>query len=217
MQETKPAESTQQIDLTNYVPKSDYDKLQAETSETKKGLASLKDQLLDKDYLEFLESRKNPQSMQTQKPITQADIRNMDTASLVKLVNDTVLATMNQALTPVFQAVNTRLTNMEAGQEVNKVAGDYEDFNDYRDDVAAILEKAPNDITIEQAYLMAKASRAPEAPAPSNVRQPARSERPGTIIPLSGDTVKTFKSSEEAANAAAAEVLARHGIQGDTI
>lgn len=217
MPEQKTEESTSSIDLNNYIPKSEYEKLQAETAETRKGLESLKSQLLDKDYLDFLDSKRHASPSANTQGVTTADIRNMDTASLVKLVNDTVLATMNNALTPVFQAVNTRLTNMEAGQEASNVAATYDDFVDYRDDVAAILEKSPNDITIEQAYLMAKATRAPEAAPTASVQQPQRSERPGTIIPLSGDTVKTFKTSEAAAMAAASEVLARHGIQGDSI
>ena len=208
------------IDLTNYVPKSEFDKVQADASEAKKGLESLKSQLLDADYLSYLENKR--QNSQTQaKPVSDLsniNIKNVDMQGLINLIEQHSLAKIQQVVGPQIQNLYGRLTDVQAVLELDNVRSRYDDFDEYQQDITNILERAQNDITIEQAYLQAKGLNPNKVQAQQpETRQPQRSERPGTVVPLDGETVRVFKNAEEASMAAATEVLARHGLSGDTI
>lgn len=217
MSETK---EENKIDLNNYVPKSEFDKVQAQASDAAKGMESLKSQLLDKDYLDYLEARNAGGRQQQAAPaVTKTDIKNLDMAGLVDLINKHSVAAIESIVGPHIQRINGQLTNVEAVLEAEQVSAKYDDFFDFKDSIEKILQTSQNTLTIEQAYLMAKAA-APNEPEGKGEEKPQRSprgERPGTIVPLDEDTVKTFKTPEAAALAAANEVLARHGMSGDSI
>lgn len=212
------------VDLTNYVPKGEFEKIQAQANESAKGLESLKNQLLDKDYLEYLEARKSGNQQrqpQQQQALNKIDIKNLDMDSLVKLIQEHSLAVVSQAVGPQLQNLRGALTDVQAVLELDQVRGRYDDFDDYAKDVTSILERTQNDLTIEQAYLMVK-GQSPAKDIDSGNNQQiknagSRNERPGSVVPLDGDTIKVFKNSNDAAQAAAAEVLARHGLSGDQI
>lgn len=213
------------IDLTNYVPKTEFDKIQAQASASQQGLETLKSQLLDRDYLDYLEARKNGNQRPAapQSALTNVDLKNLDMAGLVELIQKHTLAVVTQSVGPKLHAMRGTLTDVQAFIELDQVRGKYEDFDTYSKDVTSILERTQNDLTIEQAYLMAKA-QAPLADAGEDKTGAAkptgagsRSERPTNVIPLDGETVKTFKDANAAGQAAASEVLARHGLSGDTL
>jgi hypothetical protein len=218
--EQKQAGDNPGIDLTNYVPKGEFEKLQADASEARKGLESLKSQLLDADYLSYLESKRQnsqPQAKPTS-DLSNINLKNLDMQGLINLINQHSLNAIQQVVGPQIQALHGRLTDVQAVLELDNVRSRYEDFDDYQQDIVGILERAQNDLSIEQAYLQAKGINPNKAQVESaQTVQPARSERPGTFVPLDGETIKTFKNSDEAARAAASEVLARHGLSGDTI
>lgn len=220
----EPAPAPAAIDLNNYVPKSDFERLQTQAADATKGLETLKNQLLDKDYLDFLEAKRSgnnrPSGLQAGTPnLENVDLKNLDMKGLVQLIQQHSLAVVTQAVGPQLQKLTGAITDVQAVLELDQARQKYEDFDDFSKDVTAILEHANNDLTIEQAYLMARAQKPPAAPDAGKppAKAPGQSERPGSVVPLEGETVKTFKSPEAASQAALSEVMARHGLSGDSI
>lgn len=198
------------------VPKTEVTKVQNQLQETTKSLDAMRNQLLDPSYLEFLESKKIAPVARTNTP-TNLNLANMSIDDLRKVIAEQTAEAVKNVVSPLF----VRINDIQAKQELDDVKSRYPDFADYQDKVVAILDANPkSDITIEQALLIAKGGSQKEAPAKTEVKDlkiPTSVEKPGTTVPLSGDTLKTFKNGAEAGNAAWKEVAAKHGLQGDTI
>lgn len=196
------------------VPKTDFDRLQSEATEARQGMKALQTQLLSPDYLDYLESRKAPKAP----PAGQAD---PNAAPIAAMTLAQLTAHIDQRTQQTFNGTNQRLSNVEARLELEFVRETYKDFDQVRDKVAELLQQPGNDLSIEQAYLIVKAKNPTAAPAPSDKTPapaaPKGGEKPGTILPVDGDSAKTFKNAKEAGNAAWSEVATKWGISGDRL
>lgn len=209
---------------TPTVPKADFDRLQAQVAEGNRTLENLRSELTSPEYIEYRASKNRPPAPATNngQPVT---LGNMSLEQLQQMMVQSVGATVQTVLKPILE----RIDNLDAQQELDIVMRKYEDFEDVRDQVANILNTAKNELTIEQAYLMAKAQQpageenqqqAPAAGqkgAPAGRPAPQGNERPSSNVPVEGDTIKKYKDANDAGQAAWNEVAARHGLQGDKI
>ena len=86
--------------------------------------------------------------------------------------------------------------------ELQEVVKSHDDFEDYRDTVREILESSPTPLTIEQAYLIAKAGKATpaeETDADKTKKAKSGTEKPGGGLPRDSITPKTFGKDKNAA------------------
>ena len=197
------------------VSKQEFDRLAAQAAEKDRSLESLKNQLLDPEYISFLES-KNQAKARTTMPNAAVNLSGLNLDQLRQLIREEGEAVVKQAIAPIAG----RLTEVSATLEANAVRAKYADFNDYAADVVAILEKS--DVTIEQAYEIAKGKKVVNADTSAKKedakpKEPTKSEKPGNTVPLEGDTITKFKNETEAGMAAWAAIAKKHGISGDTI
>lgn len=199
------------------VPKSDFERVKNQADESARNLDVLRSQLTDPDYIAYRESKNAPKpaAPATHTPL---NLNNMTLEQLQGLIAEGVSLSVKQIVSPLY----ARLDNVAAQQELDLVARKYEDFDTYRDQTANILKNTPNELTIEQAYLMAKAST-PAAPAegtpatPAAPKTPAGNERPSSNVPVDGDSLKKFKNPQEAGNAAWQSIAEKYQLSGDTI
>lgn len=190
---TEPNKPTEeQKDL---IPKAELETLKTTYEQTvsdlKRQVEETKSQLLDSNYLEYLDAKKNPKKVEGNDEVK--DLRKQ-------------LAEMRAAMSEVA-----------AAQELDQVMKAHPDFNDVRKDVQKILEESKTELTIEQAYFIAKGVK----PAPEQKKEEKKTdfgnEKPSGIYPVDGDSEKKFKNENDAAQAAANEVLAKYGISGGVI
>lgn len=208
--QTNPNEGEKQAkDLSNYIPKTDFEKVTKEKDSTIANLSSsLRDsqeKLTSPEYIEFLESRSKTRDVK----VTKEDLKGAQMPDKVIELIEGLQTTFNQR----FSSVETFNANVAAWIEAQEVSSKYKDFDEYRDQVAALLEKPGVNLTIEQAYKIVKSDKTPaseETPKPSG-------ERPGGRLPQNDTTVRKFKTSDDAGQAAWDEVAKKHGITGDTI
>ena len=208
--------------------KAEVDSLNAKNADLTKSLDQLKGQLLDTDYLSYLEAKKAQANMpapQQGAPNVNASIANLTLGQLQQVI----AAQLNQGLSEWGKPIYERLNAVSAAQEVEAIRGKYGDFDDFRDKTVAILESTPNtELNIEQAYLIAKANWVNEQGTQNqgnegnqgNSQQqqaPQGGEKPGGTVPLPGETAQRFKDPQSAGQAAWAEVRQKHGLTSDTI
>lgn len=207
--ETPPA-----IDLSQYVAKTDYDKVLGEKEEVvstlKSSLDDAQKKLLDPKYIEYL----SQQERATQKPV-------IDPAKAKDL---NIPAELTDVLTQQdqrFKNVEAAIMQLGALMELANVEKKYTDFDTVRDDVRTIMEKSSNDLSFEQAYWIAKQHQGGEGKPPEGKPgdpQPKGSEKPGAGSPPPKETEpKKFKNETEAATAALETVRDKYGITGDII
>ena len=230
--EHQGAQNGQNNDTT--VSKADLDKLSADNASLKTTLDTLQQQLTDPDYVAYIESKRSNNQAQA-RPVTPQDMQNVDLSKLTVGQFQQYLAYHQQefaktVLAPQLNAMNQTLTNLQAKLELADAERAYDDFNDYRQEVYNILSTAGNELTIDQAYKIAKGNNPTpasegekvETPKPMTLtnttyRTQSNSEKPGNMTPVDGDGVKKFATKESAALDAWSQVAAKHGISGDTI
>lgn len=204
---------------TQTVSKADYDRLQSQMVEQNRSLENLRGELTSPDYLDYRAAKNAPRAAA---PVagTPINLSNMTLEQLQAVMAQSMAPTIQATLRPLLE----RMDNLDAQQELDIVMRKYEDFETYRDQVGTILNGAKNELTIEQAYLMAKATNPDAQPSAENPPAagapksgPKGNERPSANVPVDGDTIKNFKTAQEAGNAAWQEVAAKHGLSGDTI
>jgi hypothetical protein len=201
----KPGEGAGQTpDPDKFVPKDNLVKLQSEYESLKKSLDDTKLQLLDTDYLEYLEAKKT-------KRMTQGDVDKAKAAGLPQAAVD-IIEEMKGRLV----RTETVLQNVAAVLELQQIEKQHPDFDVYRADVQKLLESdKTGTITFEQAYWQAKGQDPAKASAKGD--KPANSnEKPGSYLP-GGNTQKTFANSYEASQDAINQVRTKYGIVGDII
>lgn len=207
----------------NTVSKTDFDKVSSQNAELSKSLESLKGQLLDTDYLSYLENKKAGKVVPPQTGAqnnTNVSVANLTLGQLQQVIAAQMGQTLNDFGKPIYE----RLNAIGAQQEVEHIRSKYADFDDFRDQTVAILESTPNtELNIEQAYLIAKASAANNAPSEEVASEGKASEstkgneKPGGTVPLPGESAKRFKDPQDAGSQAWAEVRSKYGLTGDTI
>lgn len=181
----KPDEGAPEvIDLTKYVGKEDHEKAistkDTELSKVKDELDQAKMSLLDADYIEYLESKKD-------KP---ADDDDADKAGLP---TKTEFDALKKELGMTKSAVQDVLAVIELKNTEEK----YPDFKDYKDDVKAILEASKAPLTFEQAYKIAKASK-PVDEKSDDPKKNTDYEKPSGSVPGSDLEKKDYKDTDEA-------------------
>lgn len=198
------------------VSKADFDRVQTTLREKEQGLEALRGQLLDPKYLEFIAAKNTPAAPQ---PGTQnVPIGQMSLADLTALIDR---ATSN-AIAPRFAQLENVISNVDAKIELREVMERHADFETFRPKVVEILNGSRNELSIEQAYLIAKASTpvtpaTPPTPAAPAAPRAGTPEKPGGVLPVAGDTLPKFADAKAAGQAAWATVAAKHGVSGDTI
>lgn len=201
---------------TETVPKTELDKVTTQLTQTNQSLDAMRNQLLAPEYLEFLEARKMPIPAKAA-PAANLNLSNMTVDDLRRVIIEGSAEVVRNALAPL----TVKLNDVQAKQELADVRTEFPDFDKYSAQIVATLEANPkSDLTIKQAYLIVKGAAPAEAASakPAEVpKAPTGGEKPGNTVPLSGDTLKTFKNGQEAGNAAWKEVAGRYNLQGDTI
>lgn len=209
------------------ISKSEFDKVQAQNAELAKNLEGLKSQLLDTEYLSYLESKKNRQTPSAPGAGQGQNNGNIPLSQMtIGQLQQLIAAQLNQTLEATMKPVYGRINELGARQELEDVRGKYADFGEFQDKVVAILEGTPNtELSIEQAYLIAKAS-AINTQADDDTDKGEQdkqtvhvhgNEKPGGTVPLDGESAQRHKDPQSAASAAWEEVRKRHGLTGDTI
>jgi superfamily II DNA or RNA helicase len=175
------------VDLTKYVGKEDYDKAlsakEAEVSKVKEELEQAKMSLLDPEYIDYLESKK-------EKPAER------DAANEAGLPTKTEFDALKKELGMTKAAVQDVLAVIELKNTEEK----YADFKDYKDDVKAILESSRAPLTFEQAYLIAKSQKPKEPAKSADPKQAPAYEKPSGSVPGSDLDKKDFKDADEASS-----------------
>jgi len=196
------------------VPKAEFEQLKSKAEETTRTMEDLRNKLLDPEYISYLETKNKP------KPAlpgtTPVNLQSMTLEQLQGLIATGVATSVQDALKPI----NQRLGQVQIRQELDDVKARHTDFDDHKDKIVEILNGSDNELTIEQAYLLAKAQVGEATPKPKETppAKPAQgNEKPSSRVPVEGDTIKTFKDPHAAAQAAWAEVSAKHGLSGDKI
>lgn len=202
------------------VPKSELDKIQASNTELSRNLETLKNQLLDTEYLQYLEAKKgrttSSNANSTNTPNVNSNIGSLTLAQLQQVVAQQIGQAMETTMKPVYGRIN----EMSAKLEVEDVRARYQDFDEFKDQVVQILESTPNtELSIEQAYKIAKADKmaTPAAEPEKEVKAPTGNEKPGGTVPLAGESAQRHKDSNAAGQAAWNEVRGKYGLHGDTI
>ena len=177
------------------IPKAELEKVKSElaqqTATLQKQVEEAKLQLLSPEYLEYLEGKIKGKK----------EDKNDDDAV--------------KALRAELAQLRQQQETQAAFLELEQVKQEHKDFEALRPNIQKILETARRDMTIEEAYWIAKGKQEP--PKPEEKKLGAGNEKPGGIHPPSNATQKTFKNETEAAYAAANEVLTKYGISGDQI
>lgn len=208
-EQNKPSETAQgAIDTTQYVPKEEFEKVQsaskAEAERLKTELDQAKMSLLDPEYIEYLEAKKSRTAQNTARIPDGTDLSKLSPAQLLDLATSKAVELLETKAGERFRRIETAVSDLLAVAELQQVEGKYKDFNDYRDDVAKILEDSRSNLTIEQAYKLAKQNKAENEPEEkkAQTKKPAPSEKPTGSAPAEGFDRRSFKSKSEAADAA---------------
>jgi hypothetical protein len=188
------------IDLTNYIPKADYEKAISEKDTT---VSTLRDQiskiqaeLLSPEYVEY-KSKGKQQSQQQTQPTTQPNDQR-------------------------FNELAEQLQLLKLNLEWRDTATKYPDLNDYKDKIDKYYQKTGNaNATYEEVYKLVKLaeeeSKTPpkkEAEAP---KKPFATEKPGASVPFEAVEKKNPKTTEEANAMTVAQLREKYGSLGDTI
>lgn len=182
----------------NLIPKTELEKLKTETQQTidgmKKQVEEAKLQLLSQEYLEYLENKKSGKAPETKGESEE-----------------------NKALRAELAAVRAQQADLAAHIELDMVRKAHPDFEEFRTEVQKVLEESKTNITIEQAYRIAKGSQEPKKQDDKKPVLPQGNEKPSGVYPPPETTEKKFKTAHAAAMDAAASVLSKYNLSGDTI
>lgn len=192
------------IDTTKYVPKEDFEKTSATVKDLESKLDEAKLALLDPSYLEFMESKKAGKlekkiESSVDKLLASTDIDKLSNRQLLDLALDKAKEAVANEILPQYQnqlkSMGQTLSDVLAVLELQEVKGKYADFDVYRADTKKILETSTTPLTIEQAYVLAKAGKDASAPkaGPTGSEKPTGGTPPGSMQP------KSFKTKADAA------------------
>jgi len=190
--DVKPSEGgSPAIDLSKYIPKEDHEKAlsstKTEMEKLKQELDDAKLSLLDPEYISYLEQKKSGAERKEAK--IEAKLADGDQSK-------SEIAELRRELSQVRQFQQ----DVAAVLELQAVEKKYEDFNDLRDDVKKVLESSSTALTIEQAYLLAKAKHIGEKSDEDKVKSAKTGrEKPGATVPAPSLEPTNFKDKRAAA------------------
>lgn len=211
---TEPDPSkTSEPDLTNYVPKGEYDKAikdaEAKVAGLKKDLDTTKLELLDPDYLEWRETK---QTKPAQKVLAQQSKEGDRVAALESKIEQ-----LSESLNVTRQVAE----RLYFDKELENTRRDYPDFDEYKEDVEKILTASKAPVTYKQAYLMAKDTRAraqnTDKETPKQTKEPPKTEKPSNTVQAKVLEKKDYKTVAEADAATLAEMHEKYPNLGDKL
>lgn len=180
------------------IPKAELLRVQTEAQQLQEALKQqveeAKGQLLSQEYLEYIEQKKAPKKEQKAGETEEV-----------------------KALRSQLSELRTAQAELAAHVELEQVRKAHPDFEDYRKDVQKILETSKTDLTIDQAYYMAKGQKEPKPAEKKEEKPDFSSEKPGGIYPPPNQTDKKFKNELDAGMDAATQVMAKYGLSGNTL
>jgi hypothetical protein len=225
------------INLDDYVPKTDHDKQVSEKDQTitqlQADLQKANQELLTPEYLEFLDSKKTPKPTQAQQKVAEG-LEDLSTGDIDKMTNSQLVAHITRAVGEQSKAekqelvkeignLRVALQSMSAEKELAEVRATYSDFDDYKDEIGRILKsEGGQNMTFEHAYRVAKSlaqeksdgkddPKKPDAPSHKGV------EKPGGGVPKDDLKPKEYKDEKEAGDAAYDALKEKYPGLGDTI
>jgi hypothetical protein len=203
-----PSEGEQKVDLTQYVPKGDFEKVSGSVKELQTQLEEAKMALLDPDYISFLESKKGKQVVKkAEKAVEKISDEEIDGLSSKQLLNlaverakEAILSEVSSVYDEQIKRMGATLSDVLGILELQEVREKHKDFDLYRDETRKILESSTTPLTIEQAYKIAKNDNPEKKPVEENKEGKAKAgtEKPSGTIARETVTPKTFKSKSEA-------------------
>lgn len=195
------------IDLSKYVPKGDFEKVASSVKELESQLEKAKMTLLDPEYIAFQESKNKKVEASVNRElskISDSDLAHLNSKQILEIAVERARDAVAKELTPIYEkelnGLKHTLSDVLAVLEVQEAEKKHKDFDEFRDATRKILESSSTPLTIEQAYLIAKAgsTKEPEGKA----KEPEKlkgTEKPSGTVP-SDDMGKSKFSSKEAAS-----------------
>lgn len=197
----QPDEGAPDIDLSKYVGKEDYEKALSERDEKLEKLEGelekAKTSLLDPEYIEYLESKK--------------DSKDEDAGEKNAQDKDLPLKGELTTLRKELNMTKAKLYDVLAVMELESARKRYSDFDDYKEEIKETIESSEAPLTYDQAYHIAKSAKGPKnkdnadnasGDAKSKANKTPETEKPSGSVPGDSLKQKDYKSAQEAANAA---------------
>ena len=217
------------VDLTKYVPKEDYDKLQGTVKNLQADYERKSLELLSPSYIDFLEQQKTKTQQSTQvtfalDTLTVDEIERLPKARLLQLAEERVTAKLTPVLRKEFlgtiNALQEQVSYLNAREEVRAVETEFPDFDKYRDEVAKELNgEEGKTLSIRDATLrvMQRHEKDEKNDKTQDKPKPKGGEKPNQGGPTPDIADKSFKDQKEADKATAGYIIDKYGLSGDRI
>jgi hypothetical protein len=219
-------------DPSKFVPKEDYEAQKSSLEKLQSDLERVKGQLLDPEYLEYLESKKDAavrkSSASTEVKdalgtLTADEIERLPKARLLDLAEKRIAEKLTGELREEFRktvsGLQTTVQNLVFERELTETKVKHPDFDTYEKEIRDILSRPGSNYTYEDAYFLAKAQKGDSAPPKPAAKTEKRSssEKPSATAPATDFEQKDYKNAKEASEAALATVRAKYGLEGDIL
>ena len=185
------------------IAKEDHDKIVADNNSLKeknsaveKELIAAKSELLDPEYISYMENKSK-----TKEDIIAGgdDLEKLSRKEFVNFLEKGLKSYLNDFTTKNLHPVKVSIQELIAREEVRRCEKIYSDFEEYRQDMIAVVRKDEG-INIEQAYKIAKANRKIDKDdTERKTAADAAAEKPGGISGGAAEP-KDFKSKEAASD-----------------
>ena len=201
--EANKAGDQKNSDDQNTIAKEDHDKVVAELNSQKdknsaveKELITAKSELLDPEYISFLEEKGKAK---TEIMAGGDDLEKLSRKEFVNFLEVGLKNYLNDFSNKTLHPVKASIQELIAREEVRRCEKVYTDFDEYRQDMIEVVKK-DDGVNIEQAYKIAKANR--KIDKDDKEKQDAinsSKEKPGGISGGSAQT-KEFANKDTAAD-----------------
>lgn len=189
------------IDLTKYVPKDEVEKAQtaskAEVDKLKSELDQAKMSLLDPELIAAMEDRKAKldKSKAAVLPEGEIDVDKLTPKQLLNYALQKSVELVETRLDGRFRRSEQALSDVLAVLELKSVEEKYDDFGEYRTRIVELLEDPKSQLTIEQAYKLAR-SENPEASKGGEKSKESGGKKPSGEKPTGSAPATEFKPKE---------------------
>lgn len=199
-----------EVDTSKFVPKEEYEKLGQSVKELETKLDEAKLNLLDPDYIDFLESKKGTKvEKKVKEAMSDVDINKLSSKQILEMATEKAKEALMEEVLPKYENAlkkqGATIQDILAYIELGEVEKKHKDFDDYREDIKKILETSKTPLSIEQAYKLAKSDKHDkDNPVTEDdktpEKKPTQSEKPTSTVPGSTLSKTAFKTPEEAAD-----------------
>jgi hypothetical protein len=235
-QKPKAGEGTQTPDPTKFVPKEEYEAQKSNLEKLQGDLERVKGQLLDPEYLEYLESKKNAEVKKTTAStevkdalgtLTADEIERLPKARLLEIaekrISEKLTGELRGEFNKALSGLQTTVQNLIYERELAMTKANYPDFDKYEKEIRNLLSQPGSNLSYEQAYKLARYEKGDATPdngkpkPAGKMEKRSSGEKPSSTAPASDFEQKDYKDEKEASNAALASVRAKYGLEGDTL